>query len=330
MIARGLRRVFARRAVLLLYHRIAPPSVDPWSLSVSPQHFDEHLRVLQKTCYPLSFTEFLRLLKGRDIPRRSVVITFDDGYADNLANAKPLLEAHDIPATLFVVAGEGNTFWWDELERLLLYGEFDTSQVTFSARGQLHLLELKSPPAWSGNADSPERRGENASTGRLDAYREAWQVLRGLGKEERRDVLARIASEVAATPGYPEARRLDRDGISGLQDGGLVEIGAHTMNHPFLPALSHSEQHAEIVGSKQALERLTGKPVTGFSYPFGAFSERTVEIVRHAGFACACTTVPSAAWRYTDQFKLPRMAIEDCDGEVFGHRLADTFTRLEA
>jgi peptidoglycan/xylan/chitin deacetylase (PgdA/CDA1 family) len=135
---------------------------------------------------------------------------------------------------------------------------------------------------------------------------------------------------VAATPGYPEARRLDQEEILQLQDGGLVEIGAHTMNHLFLPALSYAEQHAEIFGSKQALEQLTGKPVTGFSYPFGALSERTVEIVRNAGFTCACTTKSSAAWRYSDPFRLPRMAIEDCDGEVFGHRLANTFKRLEA
>lgn len=328
MIAIGLRRAFARRAILLLYHRIVSPSADPWSLSVSPQHFDEHLQVLRKRCYPLGLTEFLRLLRGRGVPRRSVVITFDDGYADNLASAKPLLETHGMPATLFIVAGQGDTFWWDELERLILYGEFRTGLVSFSARGKPHLLELESTPAEAGNADSPDKAGGNAATGRLEAYRKAWQVLRNLGTEERRDVLARIATEVAAAPGYPEARRLDPDGISRLQDGGLVEIGAHTMSHPFLPALSHSEQQAEIVGSKQVLEQLTGKPVTGFAYPFGAYSERTVELVRHAGFACACSTKPSAAWRYSDQFRLPRMAVEDCDGAVFGRRLDNAFMRL--
>jgi peptidoglycan/xylan/chitin deacetylase (PgdA/CDA1 family) len=330
MFARGLRRACARRAVLLLYHRIVPPSVDPWSLSVSPRHFEEHLHVLRKSCYPLGVSEFLRLLGGRGIPRRSVVITFDDGYADNLDCAKPLLEAHDIPATLFVVAGQGDTFWWDELERLILYGEFEIGQVSFSARGELHLLDTESPPVRAGEADSREGAGKSASTGRLEVYRQVWQVLRRLGPEERRDILARITSQVVAAPGYPKARRLDSDDIARLQDGGLVEIGAHTINHPILPTLSYSEQQAEIVGSKQALEQLTGKPVTGFSYPFGALSERTVEIVRNAGFSCACTTKPSAAWRYTDRFRLPRMAIEDYDGEVFGNRLASTFTRLEA
>jgi peptidoglycan/xylan/chitin deacetylase (PgdA/CDA1 family) len=50
----------------------------------------------------------------------AVAITFDDGYADLLANAKPLLERADVPATAFVVAGGlGRPFWWDELAALL-------------------------------------------------------------------------------------------------------------------------------------------------------------------------------------------------------------------
>ena len=51
------------------------------------------------------------------------MVTFDDGYADNLWNAKPLLERYDVPAAVFVTtgyAGQDREFWWDELETLLL------------------------------------------------------------------------------------------------------------------------------------------------------------------------------------------------------------------
>jgi peptidoglycan/xylan/chitin deacetylase (PgdA/CDA1 family) len=52
-----------------------------------------------------------------------VVVTFDDGYADNLHHAKPLLERYGIPATVFVTSdyiGQEHEFWGDKLERLLL------------------------------------------------------------------------------------------------------------------------------------------------------------------------------------------------------------------
>ena len=50
-------------------------------------------------------------------------MTFDDGYLDNLTNAKPILEEHDVPATIFVCSGavgRRQEFWWDQLERALL------------------------------------------------------------------------------------------------------------------------------------------------------------------------------------------------------------------
>jgi peptidoglycan/xylan/chitin deacetylase (PgdA/CDA1 family) len=55
------------------------------------------------------------------VPRRSLAITFDDGYVDNLTETKPLVEKHDVPSTVFVVSGyvgAGRRFWWDELERI--------------------------------------------------------------------------------------------------------------------------------------------------------------------------------------------------------------------
>jgi peptidoglycan/xylan/chitin deacetylase (PgdA/CDA1 family) len=171
--------------------------------------------------------------------------------------------------------------------------------------------------------------GKDAEIPRLSTYREAWRLLLDLDTEERWGILEEIGAHVVASPDYPDARRLNADEISQLHDSGLVEIGAHTMNHPFLPALSDSEQQAEIVASKQVLEQLIGEQVNCFAYPFGAFSTRTPEIVSRAGYACACTTIPSAAWRHSDLYRLPRVPVEDCDGDQFERRLFDAFTRRE-
>jgi peptidoglycan/xylan/chitin deacetylase (PgdA/CDA1 family) len=121
--ARAGRWLLERRGALaiLLYHRVAELERDPQRLAVTPEHFDEHLRVLGATCTPVAYADVPSLLRTpRRLPERAVAVTFDDGYRDNLHAAKPLLERHGVPATVFVASGyvgSGRAFWWDELER---------------------------------------------------------------------------------------------------------------------------------------------------------------------------------------------------------------------
>ncbi|HET9531812.1 MAG TPA: polysaccharide deacetylase family protein, partial [Blastocatellia bacterium] len=119
--ARLLRKRLDRRAVILMYHRVAEVRSDPWSLCVTPQHFAEHMEILRRHARPISLRELTGALREGSVPRRSVVVTFDDGYLDNLKNARPLLERYDIPATFFIATGYlggEREFWWDELERM--------------------------------------------------------------------------------------------------------------------------------------------------------------------------------------------------------------------
>jgi peptidoglycan/xylan/chitin deacetylase (PgdA/CDA1 family) len=121
--ARAGRWLLERRGAvaILLYHRVAELESDPQQLAVTPARFEEQLRVLRATCTPVALADVPRLLRARKLPKRPVAVTFDDGYRDNLHEAKPLLERHGVPATVFVASGyvgRGTEFWWDELERL--------------------------------------------------------------------------------------------------------------------------------------------------------------------------------------------------------------------
>lgn len=59
-LATATRRRFARRGVILLYHRVAEPARDPEGLAVRPAHFDAHLRILGTMCEPLALDELDR------------------------------------------------------------------------------------------------------------------------------------------------------------------------------------------------------------------------------------------------------------------------------
>src|SRR5213082_2011257 len=83
-----LRNKFTPGGLVLMYHRIAELPLDPFALAVTPRHFAEHLEMLRKYSRPTSLAEMARSLKDNKRPHRAVAVTFDDGYADNLYNAK--------------------------------------------------------------------------------------------------------------------------------------------------------------------------------------------------------------------------------------------------
>ncbi len=113
--------------------------------------------------------------------------------------------------------------------------------------------------------------------------------------------------------------------VGALARGELIEIGAHTVTHPALSALPLTSQREEILESKARLGKILNRPVDSFSYPYGALSAETVGAVREAGFACACSASAGIVGRSTDRFQLPRVHVEDWDGEEFAKQLSRWF-----
>src|SRR5215217_830545 len=143
--ARRYRNRLGQREVILLYHRITELPLDPWLISVSPCHFAEHLEILQQYNRPVRLQQVSEALRQKELPDRSVVITFDDGYADNLYNAKPALERYNVPATFFLTTGyigHKREFWWDELDRLLLQPAKLPNTLRLSVNGSTYQWKL--------------------------------------------------------------------------------------------------------------------------------------------------------------------------------------------
>jgi peptidoglycan/xylan/chitin deacetylase (PgdA/CDA1 family) len=108
---------------VLCYHdvRISDDSIPFSDLHVTKATFERHCRLIANACDPISLAEFREARqKGRELPPRSVIVTFDDGYRGVLDHALPILERYGIPAAVFVSAApvlDGRHFWFDALCR---------------------------------------------------------------------------------------------------------------------------------------------------------------------------------------------------------------------
>lgn len=312
-----------------MYHRVAERDVDPWYLCVTPQNFAAHLEVLQKHAHPISLTQLAQAHRERKIPNRAVAITFDDGYVDNLENAKPVLEQYGTPATVFITggaSGKNYEFWWDELHRALLRPGTLPPSLSLSIDGNSRHWDLGTAAVYSNEDYERDCAHDCELSERVKFYYSVWEWLRPLSREQRRAMLDEILVWAGSLPNAaPTHRYLDPEGVRTLARGELVEIGAHTMSHEMLPAHPVAFQRSEIMQNKTYLEKLLGHPVTSFSYPFGEYAPETVSVVREVGFSCACSIIPDVVWRDSDRFLLPRFAVDNWSGEEFEERLKKWF-----
>jgi peptidoglycan/xylan/chitin deacetylase (PgdA/CDA1 family) len=300
-------------ALILLYHRIADEEVDPWSLCVSPANFAEHLELLRQQFNPISLLQLVNAIREGNIQQRSVVVTFDDGYADNFYCAKPLLEKYGVAATFFVTSGylgKHRGFWWDELAHAVL-----------SSRSLPPVLRLH-----IGNRVL-EWRFEQPSE-RDACYHAVYKLLRSAPAEHRYLILDDIFGSLCSLPDTAHCRPMTEQELVSAARSPLIEIGAHTVTHPVLSQLDAPRQWLEITQSKAALEKLIGQQVRTFAYPYGtadAFSEETKQLIRESGFDAASVAFGGGVHEDSDQFELPRLTIKDMDGDALDELLDAEF-----
>lgn len=319
----------ASPAIILMYHRVTELANDPYLLAVTPKHFAEQLDAIRAHGVPMRLQELVRSLRRGKVPSRAVAITFDDGYADNLHCAKPLLARYDVPATVFVTAGQvgrGREFWWDELDRLLLQPGTLPPVLRLRLNGSVREWRLEEASTYTEEEyqhDRPwhvECRDDPGPRQRV--FRALFDLLYLLPSAQRWMILDELTAWAEAPPiARPSHQTLTSEEAVRLAEGDLVEVGAHTMTHPVLAALSASEQRQEIQESKARLEAMLGHEVASFAYPHGSSTPETAASVGEAGFVCACSSHPDAVFRRANRFQLPRVGVRDWDGDTFARWL---------
>ncbi len=311
---RRIRGMVFPPPLIFCYHRVFEPAADPHRLSVSPEHFRQQLEVIRRIAEPIALSELVAALPNSKLRRRAVAVTFDDGYADNLENALPLLREAAVPATIYVTAGalgKDGEFWWDDLERLVLGAPDLPKTLRLEINGRVRSWKLDSP---------------NEKRMREQLYFELHTELRPLSSVQQTEVLEALR----ALTGLPAAARplyrcINATELKVLADDPLVSIGAHTMTHCDLDYRTKGEQQAEIAGSKQSLEGIIGRPVEDFSYPYGSFNEDSVAVCAESNFRSAVAVIEEPVQRHSHRYGLPRLLVRDWDGPAFERELKRLF-----
>jgi peptidoglycan/xylan/chitin deacetylase (PgdA/CDA1 family) len=330
---RRLRSVWrGRHPIILTYHRITDGGEDPWQITISPRHLAQHFDVLTRRRRVIGLRQLVDDLSGGRAPRDAAVVTFDDGYADNLHVVCPLLERYGIPVTMFIIAGAvGRTteFWWDELGRILLQPGRLPQHLRIEAAGRAHEWSLGDACDYlpeRAAAHQDWRATEPPPTPRHVLYLALRELMWPIAATEQERLLGQI-QKWAAIPltTRPGRRFLAAEELAALAARNLVEIGAHGLTHASLPELSPAVREHEVCRSKVLLEDYLSRPVRAFAYPYGKNDAETVAAVRGAGFAYACTVASDAVRRAADPWRLPRFEMRDWDGEEFERRLSARF-----
>jgi peptidoglycan/xylan/chitin deacetylase (PgdA/CDA1 family) len=282
-----LNRLTRQGGVSLLYHSVADGPRNPY---LGQAAFRSQMEMLRTEFQVLGAEEsFWYFRRGRSLPSRSVLITFDDGYRNNCTVVQPIMESLGLPWLLFSatqgVDGPDAALWMTLVRAVCQFSP--EPEIAFGGRvwslsdGRVRVY--KQIARWSSS--QPSRVIEDATRALMDERR---QVIPG---EYFESFCALMSAE--------ELRDLARSD--------LVTIGAHTHTHPFLPRVSSERLDLETVGAKHRLEEICGRPVKAFAYPSGKYGSRELAKVEDAGYECAFAVIPQVGTTY--RYEVPRVGV---------------------
>lgn len=295
--------ISANKLSILIYHQVMPEFDLARPSEPDAVQFEKQIALISKYFKPISLSNAVTLLKQGKLPPRSVCITFDDGYLNNLTVAQPILHKYGVPATVFIATdySDGTNMWNDRVIDLV----FDQSLTTI----RIENFDIKNV-----NLDSIEKRRELVNT--------LIKELKYLHPDKRTSLIDRIY-QLNNLSEYP-SKMMSPDQIRELAGKG-IEIGAHTESHPILATLPVDQQRSEVLNSKETLENWLGFPVNGFAYPNGKFQtdwdNQSLALVQDSGFEYAVATDWGYSRPETNPYTLRRFTPWDKDLNRFHLRM---------
>ncbi|MHC4593573.1 MAG: polysaccharide deacetylase family protein [Planctomycetota bacterium] len=303
---------FGTPLLVLLYHRVTTLESDPYLLAVTPANFRSQMEYLKNNFQVLRFEE-----DWSSVNKPSVVVTFDDGYADNLCEALPILEEIGVPATFFIATGtfvNGAEFWWDELESIILGQQILPSR--FDLKDREHGRQ------WPTRKESEIQR----------LHHDLLSLMKKIDTNRREQWLNQLRQWSGRNNGTRASHRpMTVDELRVLAKNPMVTIGSHGVTHAALSSMTPIQQKQELESSKRKLEDWLKQQILVYAYPYGdraAYTNESVRLCKEVGYiksAAVNSSGPVHPW--TDLYQIPRLMILNWPLNVFARKISPFLNR---
>lgn len=323
----AIARAYNRDSVLALsYHGVISDRFanHPVRLPnmVTVTEFRHQMKELRHLFNPVSLGEVRNWLRGaHDLPHRAVLVTFDDGFANTLRYAVPILREIGIPAVFFLPTsyiGNRRVLWPTEL--YLRVRTWKHGRLPLPLGGEISL---------NGNAQQRTTLAtaieETCKGLPMEQWTQYLDHLRGASAPSSvLEQFGEAGEEMFAFLNWNEVRELHRLGF---------DIGSHSVEHPILSRVGKERLREELRVSKQTIEREVGCECYSFAYPNGRrrdFDEKAPEAILETGYELAFTLTGGMCHRDASPVLLDRVWIPGGDGLAsFRTRTSGMFLRLK-
>ncbi len=314
------------RILTLLYHRVDSWEADPWGICVSIEKFEEQIRFLKNNFNIISSDDLIKQVTNHSITQQDICITFDDGYADNFTNAKPILDKYKCPATFFISTafiGSVIPFWWEELQIIFLHSIELPRKLLLEINGEKHSY------TFDENKLTEKQRllqknwkwYESPPTDRCEIFLKIWSQLSVLQVEAIETHIENLRKWAGSTNIDNSPLPMNDHQLSDLAKNSLFTIAMHTHTHPDLKQKEIAYQTGELLTCKKTLKEKYGVDSNCLAYPFGRYDKNTIKAVRTLGIDVSFTTRPTNIYANSKRSILGRYQVFDESSTSLKNRL---------
>ena len=314
-------KLFGYQTRFLCFHRVVDNSNYYYSFlrilgRLNVEEFEKRIKYLMRFYKVVSLDEYYNKIQKCEKIKRTLVLTFDDGYKCFYKNVFPLLKKYRIPASIFLttkfIDNNEDMFWYDKLIFLIATTKEKYFYCPEILNKQYKLLNYKD---------------------KKELYFGLNSFLKGLDDDVKNEMVKKLFQilKVEEIELKEKEQMLTWAQIQEMYNSGLVTYGAHTVSHPILTRIPLKAVENELRSSKERIELELNCKIKSFVYPNGSkndFDLEIKELVKKTGYAIAFTTINNFNTKH-DFYEMPRYDIIREPFFMFGLKISGVFDLVD-